>query len=219
AGGSIVVRGEQGYVVRGIGLIRSLQDLGNIVILAKNGTPVFVKNLGTLQLGALERRGILGKDANSDTVSGIVLLLKGQNPSQLLEGVHEQVGALNSGILTPDTRLVPYVDRTELVHTTVLRVSQTLIEGMGLVLLVLILFLGSPRAAFIVAITVPFALLFAFICMRFTHIPANLLSLGAIDFGIIVDAAIVIMENVLRRREEDPESPLGEENARAAAIQ
>jgi heavy metal efflux system protein len=219
AGGSIVVRGEQGYVVRGIGLIRSLQDLGNIVILAKNGTPVFVKNLGALQLGALERRGILGKDSNPDTVSGIVLLLKGQNPSQVLEGVHVEVQALNSGILPPDTKLVPYVDRTELVHTTVHRVSQTLIEGMGLVLLVLILFLGSARAAFIVAITVPFSLLFAFICMRFTHIPANLLSLGAIDFGIIVDAAIVIMENTLRRREEDPESPLGEENARSAAIQ
>jgi len=219
AGGSIVVRGEQCYVVRGIGLIRSLQDLGNIVILAKNGTPVFVKNLGALQLGALERRGILGKDSNPDTVSGIVLLLKGQNPSQVLEGVHTQVQALNSGILPPDTRLVPYVDRTELVHTTVHRVSQTLIEGMGLVLLVLILFLGSARAAFIVAITVPFSLLFAFICMRFTHIPANLLSLGAIDFGIIVDAAIVIMENILRRREEDPESPLGEENARSAALQ
>jgi cobalt-zinc-cadmium resistance protein CzcA len=219
AGGSIVVRGEQGYVVRGIGLIRSLQDLGNIVILAKNGTPVFVKNLGALQLGALERRGILGKDSNPDTVSGIVLLLKGQNPSQVLEGVHVEVQALNSGILPPDTKLVPYVDRTELVHTTVHRVSQTLIEGMGLVLLVLILFLGSARAAFIVAITVPFSLLFAFICMRFTHIPANLLSLGAIDFGIIVDAAIVIMENILRRREEDPESPLGEENARSAAIQ
>jgi len=107
AGGSIVVRGEQGYVVRGIGLIRSLDDLGNIVILAKNGTPVFVKNLGTLHLGALERRGILGKDGNPDTVSGIVLLLKGMNPSQVLEGVHAQVDALNHGILPADTKLVP----------------------------------------------------------------------------------------------------------------
>ena len=107
AGGSIVVRGEQGYVVRGIGLIRSLQDLGNIVILAKNGTPVFVKNLGVLQLGALERRGILGKDKNRDGVSGIVLLLRGQNPSQVLEGVHTQVNALNNGILPPDTKVVP----------------------------------------------------------------------------------------------------------------
>ena len=219
AGGSIVVRGEQGYVVRGIGLIRSLQDLGNIVILAKNGTPVYVKNLGALQLGALERRGILGKDQNPDTVSGIVLLLKGSNPSQVLEGVHAQVQALNGGILPPDTKVVPYSDRTDLVHTTVHRVSQTLLEGIGLVLLVLVLFLGSASGALMVAITVPFALLFAFICMRFTNIPANLLSLGAIDFGIIVDAAIVIMENILRHREEHPDLPLAEEHARASAIQ
>jgi cobalt-zinc-cadmium resistance protein CzcA len=219
AGGSIVVRGEQGYVVRGIGLIRSLQDLGNIVILAKNGTPVFVKNLGALQLGALERRGILGKDRNSDAVSGIVLLLKGMNPSQVLEGVHAQVQALNNGILPPDTKLVPYSDRTDLVHTTVHRVSQTLLEGIGLVVLVLVLFLGSTRGALMVAITVPFSLLFAFICMRFTHIPANLLSLGAIDFGIIVDAAIVVMENILRHREENPDVPLAEEHARVSAIQ
>jgi cobalt-zinc-cadmium resistance protein CzcA len=219
AGGSIVVRGEQGYVVRGIGLIRSLEDLGNIVILAKNGTPVYVKNLGALQLGALERRGILGKDQNPDTVSGIVLLLKGSNPSQVLQGVHAQVEALNSGILPADTKVVPYSDRTDLVHTTVHRVSQTLLEGIALVLLVLVLFLGSASGALMVAITVPFSLLFAFICMRFTHIPANLLSLGAIDFGIIVDAAIVIMENILRHREENPDAPLAEEHARASAIQ
>src|SRR5882762_2915719 len=219
AGGSIVVRGEQGYVVRGIGLIRSLQDLGNIVILQKNGTPVFLKNLGTLELGALERRGILGKDKNPDTVSGIVLLLRGMNPSIVLEGVHQQVEALNHGILTPDVRLVPYLDRTQLVHTTIHRVSQTLLEGMGLVLLVLILFLGSTRGALMVAITVPLSLLFAFILMRFTGIPANLLSLGAIDFGIIVDASIVVMENVLRHHEEHPEAKLSERDARISATQ
>jgi heavy metal efflux system protein len=218
AGGSIVNRGEQGYVVRGIGLVRSLQDLGNIVILAKNGTPVFLKNLGTLQLGALERRGILGKDKNPDSVSGIVLLLRGMNPSQVLEGVHAQVTALNGGILPPDVKLVPYSDRTELVHTTVHRVSQTLLEGIGLVALVLLLFLGSARGALMVALTIPFSLLFAFICMRFTNIPANLLSLGAIDFGIIVDAAIVVMENILRRREEDPGKTLLESDALAPAV-
>ena len=219
AGGSIVVRGEQGYVVRGIGLIRSLQDLGNIVILQKNGMPVFLKNLGTLQLGALERRGILGKDKNPDTVSGIVLLLRGMNPSIVLAGIHQQVEALNHGLLPADVRLVPYVDRTQLVHTTIHRVSQTLLEGMGLVLLVLILFLGSARGALMVAITVPLSLLFAFILMRFTGIPANLLSLGAIDFGIIVDASIVVMENILRRRKENPETKLSERDARIAATQ
>ena len=219
AGGSIVVRGEQGYVVRGIGLIRSLQDLGNIVILQKNGTPVFLKNLGTLQLGALERRGILGKDKNPDTVSGIVLLLRGMNPSVVLDGIHQQVDALNHGVLPPDVHLVPYLDRTDLVHTTVHRVSQTLLEGIGLVLLVLMLFLGSLRGALMVAVTVPVSLLFAFILMRFTNIPANLLSLGAIDFGIIVDASIVLMENILRHREEHPESSLSEQDARTAALQ
>jgi len=219
AGGSIVVRGEQGYVVRGIGLIRSLEDLGNIVILQKNGTPVFLKNLGTLQLGALERHGILGKDNNPDSVSGIVLLLRGMNPSIVLEGLHKQVDALNHGILPPDVRLVPYLDRTELVHTTVHRVSRTLVEGMSLVLLVLILFLGSWRGALIVAITIPFSLLFAFILMHFTNIPANLLSLGAIDFGIIVDASIVVMENILRTREEHPDTKLTEREARTSAVQ
>jgi len=219
AGGSIVVRGEQGYVVRGIGLIRSLQDLGNIVILQKNGTPVFLKNLGTLQLGALERRGILGKDRNPDAVSGIVLLLRGMNPSIVLDGVHKQVDAMNHGVLPPDVRLVPYLDRTELVHTTIHRVSRTLLEGMTLVLLVLILFLGSARGALIVAITIPFSLLFAFILMRFTNIPANLLSLGAVDFGIIVDASIVLMENILRTREERPEAKLTERDARISAVQ
>jgi heavy metal efflux system protein len=219
AGGSIVVRGEQGYVVRGIGLIRTLQDLGNIVIIQKNGTPVFLKNLGTLQLGALERRGILGKDRNPDTVSGIVLLLRGMNPSTVLEGIHHQVDALNHGILPPDVRLVPYVDRTDLVQTTVRRVGETLLEGMGLVLLVLILFLGSERGAIMVALTVPLSLLFAFILMRFTHIPANLLSLGAIDFGIIVDGSIVVMENILRRREAHAGAKLSEREARDAATQ
>src|SRR6266849_5017924 len=192
---------------------------GNIVILAKNGTPVFVKNLGALQLGALERRGILGKDLNRDGVSGIVLLLRGMNPSQVLEGVHAQVNALNNGILPPDVKVVPYIDRTDLVHTTVTRVSHTLLEGMGLVLIVLILFLGSARAALMVAVTVPFSLLFAFICMRFTNIPANLLSLVAIDFGIIVDASIVVMENILRHREENPDWVMSEDDAVASAIQ
>ncbi len=140
-----MVRGEQGYVVRGIGLIRTLDDLGNIVVKVdeKTGTPIFVKNLGTLQFGALERKGVLGKDGNPDGVSGIVLLLRGQNPSVVLDGVHEKIDELNHGLLPPDVNVVPYLDRTELVHTTLHTVSHTLLEGMGLVIIVLILFLGS----------------------------------------------------------------------------
>ena len=217
AGGSIMVRGDQGFVVRGIGLIRNLEDLGNIVVAERNGTPIFLRSLGKLQLGALQRNGILGKDQNPDGVSGIVLLLRGQNPSHVLSGIHERVAALNRGLLPPDVRVVPYLDRTELVHTTLNTVSHTMVEGIGLVCLVLILFLGSPRSALIVATVIPLSLLMAFILMHLTNIPANLLSLGAIDFGIIVDGAIVVMESILRQREEQASGFL-EEGSAAEAV-
>lgn len=218
AGGSMLVRGDQAAVVRGIGLIRSLDDLGRIVVAEKNGTPVFLRNLGQLKLGALARSGIVGKDKDDDVVSGIVLLLRGVNPSAVLAGVHEKVDALNHGILPGDVRVVPYLDRTQLVHTTLNTVSHTMMEGMGLVILVLLLFLGSARSALIVAITIPLALLIAFILMAVTDIPANLLSLGAIDFGIIVDGAIVTMEAILSKREENPDKPLELDEAREAAV-
>lgn len=218
AGGSVMVRGDQGFVVRGIGLIRNLDDLGNIVVAEEHGTPVFLRSLGALQLGALARNGILGKDRNPDGVSGIALLLRGENPSRVLEGVHARVDALNRTLLPPDVRVVPYLDRTELVNTTLHTVSRTMVEGVALVILVLVLFLGSVRSALIVATTIPLSLLLAFILMRLTSIPANLLSLGAIDFGIIVDGAIVVMESILRRREAAPKEPLTEEGAIGAAV-
>ena len=219
AGGSVLVRGEQGFVVRGIGLVRSLEDLGNIVVNTKAGTPVLLKDLGELKLGALERKGVLGKDDLADTVSGIVLLLRGMNPSLVLREVHQKVEALNHGLLPADVKVVAYADRTHLVETTLDTVSHTLLEGMGLVLMVLLLFLGSPRSALVVAVTIPLSLLIAFILMHQTGIPANLLSLGAIDFGVIVDGAIVVLENVLRRREQRPDQPLTEEDARQAAVE
>ena len=219
AGGSVVRRGDEAFVVRGIGLIRSLDDLGNIVVNQKSGTPVLLRNLGELKLGALERNGILGKDGNPDGVSGIVLLLRGENPSRVLHGVHAKVEALNHGLLPPDVKVVPYLDRTDLVQTTLHTVARTLLEGMTLVVLVLLLFLGSLRGSFIVAITIPLSLLIAFILMRLTSIPANLLSLGAIDFGIIVDGAIVVMENILRRREAHPDKPVTKVEALTAATQ
>ncbi len=219
AGGSLLVRGEQAAVIRGIGLIRSLDDLGNIVVASLQGTPIFLKSLGRLQLGALARNGIAGKDEAPDVVTGIVLSLRGSNPSRVLEGIHERVQALNHGILPPDVKVVPYLDRTELVSTTVNTVSHTLLEGMGLVIVVLLLFLGSARTALLIAVTIPLSLLFAFILMATTDIPANLLSLGAIDFGILVDGAIVVLENVLRRREEKPEAALSEGDVREAAVQ
>lgn len=169
---------------------------------------MLIKYLGDVRLGHQERRGILGKDNNPDTIEGITLLLKHENPSRVLEGVHEAVLDLNDNILPKDVKVVPYLDRTSLVHATVHTVAKTLIEGMTLVTLVLLLFLGSPRGALIVAITIPLAMLIAFIFMHHFKIPANLLSFGAIDFGIIVDGAIVVMENILRKREEEKDNPL-----------
>ena len=219
AGGSVITRGQQGFVVRGVGLIGGLDDLGRIVVSEKNGVPLLLRDLGEVKLGNQQREGILGKDDNPDTIEGIVLLQKGENPSQVLQGVHQAVEELNGGILPQDVRLVPYLDRTTLVDATVHTVSHTLLEGMVLVTLVLVLFLGSPRAALIVALTIPLSLLTAFAFMHQFKIPANLLSLGAIDFGIVVDAAIVVMENILRRREQDPERPLKPRDVLKATLQ
>ncbi len=219
SGGSVIVRGEQSLVVRGMGAITKVEDLENIVITQKNGTPIFVKDIGHAEMGVLARQGILGKDDNDDGVSGIVQLLRGKNPSQVLEGVHRKVEELNTKLLPLDVKVVPYLDRTELVHTTLHTVSRTLLEGMTLVVLVLVLFLGSVRSAALVALTIPVSLLWAFVLMHYTKIPANLLSLGAIDFGIIVDGAIVLMEVILRRHEQHPDQELTEKTALEAALE
>jgi len=219
AGGSVINRGQQSFVVRGVGLIGGLDDLGNVVVTQKAGTPVLIKDLGELTLGNQERHGILGKDANPDTIEGIVLLLKGENPSQVLEGVHAAVKDLNDNILPKDVTLVPYLDRTSLVEATVHTVGKTLLEGMLIVTVVLILFLGSPRAALIVALTIPLSLLIAFICMRHFQIPANLLSLGAIDFGIIVDGAIFVAESILHRQHEEEGGALSPRKILSATLE
>ena len=222
AGGSVLVRGDQGLVVRGIGLVRNLEDLGNIVVAEQEGTPVFLRNLGQLQTGGQPRVGILGIDESPDGVSGIVLLLRGQNPSVVLDAVHARIAELNGtsgqeALLPDDVHVVAYLDRTWLVETTLHTVSHTMFEGVVLVVIVLVIFLGSFRSAFITALTIPLSLLFAFILMHLTNVPANLLSLGAIDFGIIVDGAIVIVEALLRWREEHPDDPMTEEAAARTA--
>jgi cobalt-zinc-cadmium resistance protein CzcA len=219
AGGSVVTRGEFGYVVRGIGLVQTLDDLGAIVVTQRNGTPIFVRDLGRLKLANLERHGIVAKNEHGDVVEGTVLLLKGDNPSKVLEGVHAKVAELNQRLAPDDVRVVPYYDRTDLVNQTISRVSHTILQGIALVFVVLMFFLGSLRSALIVGITIPFALVTAFILMNLLKIPANLLSLGAIDFGIIVDAAIVMTEAILRRRESKPNEWLTEEDGRLAAHQ
>jgi len=180
---------------------------------------VFVKDIGHAEMGVLARQGILGKDDNYDAVSGIVQLLRGKNPSRVLAGVHRQVTELNTKLLPPDVKVVPYLDRSDLVKTTLQTVSRTLLEGMALVVLVLVLFLGSVRGAALVALTIPVSLLWAFVLMHYTKVPANLLSLGAIDFGIIVDGAIVLMEVILRRHEAHPDQELTERSALEAALE
>lgn len=216
AGGSVLTKGDLSYVVRGIGLVQDLDDLGKIVVKSEAGIPILLRDLGVLKYGNLERKGVLGyTDADrdySDSIEGIVLLLKGENPSKVLEQIHEIVDQLNNGGLPEGIRIHPFLDRTDLVDMTLSTVSRTLIEGIGLVIIVLIVFLGSWRGALLVAITIPVSLLFAFVLMHFTNIPANLLSLGAIDFGIIVDGAIVMMESILRKREEDPDKELEEKS-------
>jgi cobalt-zinc-cadmium resistance protein CzcA len=219
AAGGRVSRGDQSYIIRGVGLIRSLADIGATVVTQVNGAPVLVRDLGRTSLSHQEREGILGKDNNPDTIEGIVLMLKYQNPSQTLNGVHAKVAELNRQLAPQDVRIVPYIDRDDLVRATVHKVGRTILEGISLVFLVLILFLGSARSALVAGVTIPMALVAVFSLLHLTHVSANLLSLGAIDFGILVDGAIVVTEAILRRREAMPEEELSESEVKAAAVQ
>src|SRR5271155_4468431 len=219
AGGGRVSRGDQSYVIRGVGLIHTLTEIGSIVVTQVAGTPVLVRDLGSIELSHQEREGILGKDKNPDTIEGIVLMLKYQNPSQTLHGVHAKVAELNVKLAEQGVRIVPYIDRDDLVKNTIHKVGQTILEGITLVFLILIIFLGSPRSAFVVAVSIPMALVSVFTFLNLTKVSANLLSLGAIDFGILVDGAIVVTEAILRRREATPDEELSESEGKAAAVQ
>jgi cobalt-zinc-cadmium resistance protein CzcA len=223
AGGSMLDRGYLSYVIRGIGLVKDLNDLGKIVVKTENGVPIYVSDLGTLKYGNLERKGVLGFTDHqrdySDAVEGIVQMLRYQNPSKVLEEIHQAVDELNRDILPKGVKIHAFMDRTNLVNETLKTVSHTLLEGLALVILVLFIFLGSWRGALLVAITIPLSLLIAFILMHLTNIPANLLSLGAIDFGIIVDGAIVMMETILKKRESHPTEELDEKSIFARVLE
>ena len=208
AGGGRVTRGEQNYVVRGIGQIHTLKDLGAVVVNQINSVPVLVRELGKVEFGHKEREGILGKNNNPDTIQGIVQMRKLENPSEVLKGVHAKIDKLQTLLKPMGVKIVPYIDRDELVQLTIHKVSHTVFEGILLVCLVLILFIGNPRSALVAAVAIPAALAAVFILMRATNMPANLFSLGAIDFGVIVDGAIVVMEAILRHREENPRTTL-----------
>jgi heavy metal efflux system protein len=197
AGGSYIPHGEYALTVRGIGLIQSTQDIENTVVTAQKGTPILIRNIGQVGIGHQVRLGLLGRDHEDDLVQGIVLMRKGENPGNVIEGVRKKIVEVQK-LLPAGVVLRPYYSRDQLVRTTVTTVMRNLIEGAVLVIIVLSLFLYNVRAAFIVALNIPLSLLFAFIFMDLKGIPANLLSLGAIDFGIIVDGAVVMTENILR---------------------
>lgn len=205
AGGSMLVRGDLGYVVRGVGLVRNLDEMGDIVVKSVSGNPVYLKDLGELKYGNLERKGVLGylddESDMKDAVEGIVQMLRFQNPSEVLEKVHAAVDDLNENVLPEDVSIHTVMDRTDLVSATLHTVAHTLVFGMLLVISILIVFLGNPRSALTVALAIPFSLMTAFILMWLTDVPANLLSIGAIDFGILVDASIVMAETVLKEKE------------------
>ncbi|CAI9120203.1 efflux RND transporter permease subunit [Brytella acorum] len=204
AAGGRITRGQQSYIVRGVGMMHTLDDLAHTVVGQHDGVPVLVRDLGTVEFGHRVRQGILGKDNNPDTIEGILTMLSGENPSIVLNNVHQVVGSLQERLKPLGVRIVPYIDRDVLVQATTNKVSETMVEGIGLVLVILTLFLGSPRSAMVTAVTIPLALSTVFVLMHGFGMSANLFSLGAVDFGVIVDGAIVITEAILRLREAAP---------------
>ncbi len=201
-GGSKVEQGPQQYLIRGLGLLHSPDDIGSIVLASHNGVPVLVRDVAQVKVSNIPREGLMGQDEEEDIVNGVVLMRKGENPSEVLKAVKAKIQQLNQSILPKGVQIVPYYDRTWLIDTTLHTVFKNLAEGAMLVAFVLFLFLGNLRAAFIVALMIPLSLLATFIGLTWRGIPANLLSLGAMDFGIIVDGAVIVVENVFRKLSE-----------------
>jgi cobalt-zinc-cadmium resistance protein CzcA len=218
-GGSFIEQGAQQINVQSLGLFSTVQDIENTVIKTSNGTAIKVKDIATVVQGPKIRLGQIGRAThrpdgaivdNPDTVEGIVLLQKGDDSDPVLQGIHAEVKQLNERVLPKGVKIVPFLDRADLVSYTVETVEHNLTEGMILVVIVLFLFLGNVRGAIIVALTIPVALLFASICLDLSRIPANLLSLGALDFGMVVDGSVVMIENIVRHLndKENPRPPL-----------
>src|SRR5579864_3971218 len=207
AGGSFIEAGLQQINIREVGLVRSVRDIENTVILTKSGTPLYIRDIAVVEQGPKIRLGQFARAIrradgklidNDDVVSGIVLLRKDAEADAALQGIHKKVAEMNDHILPKGVTIEPLIDRSDLVRFTTHTVLHNLFEGFLLVTVILLLFLGNARAAIIVAITIPFSLLFASICLQLRHVPANLLSLGALDFGMVVDGAIVMVENIVR---------------------
>ena len=198
AGGGFYSQGGQFYYIRGLGLVRDTADIGNIVLQQKGGIPVYVKDVAKVQIGYAPRLGQFGYMKQDEAVEGVILMRVGEQAQVVLRRVEAMTKELNEHVLPPDVKVVPYYDRQSLIEETTKTVEDNLLRGMLLVLVILGVFLFSVRTALIVAVTIPFALMFSFICLDWRHIPANLLSIGAIDFGIIVDGAVVMVENIFR---------------------
>jgi cobalt-zinc-cadmium resistance protein CzcA len=198
AGGNYLEQGEQQYLIRGVGLLRSADDIGAIVVAEHAGTPLLIRDIADVKASNVPRQGLVGRNDDDEIVEGIVLMRKGENPSEVLDEIKARVERLNTAILPKGVRIVSFYDRSQLIATTLTTVFRNLLEGALLVTLVLWLFLRNVRAAGIVAAVIPLALLATFIGLRLRGIPANLLSLGAMDFGIIVDGAVIVVENVFR---------------------
>ena len=202
AGGGFYSQGGQFYYVRGIGLVQTTEDIGNVVVGSNNGVPLRVRDVGDATIGYAPRLGEFGFQNNDDSVEGVILMRRGEQTQNVLTRVEQRTEELNHGLLPPDVKVRPFYDRSELVRLTTDTVEGNLLRGMILVLIVLVFFLVSLRAAVIVALTIPLGLLFSFILLHQEGIPANLLSIGAIDFGIIIDGTVVMMENIYRELSE-----------------
>ena len=199
AGGGFYSQGGQFYYVRGMGRVNTVEDIGNVVVTVHNGTPVLVKDVGTVEIGIAPRLGEFGYENQDDGVEGVILLRKGEKAQDVLKAVEAKTKELNEKILPKDIKVVPFYNRSDLIALTTDVVEQNLLRGMALVVAVLIFFLYDLRAGLIVAVTVPLALLFAFVCLDVQHASANLLSIGAVDFGILVDGAVFMVENIFRQ--------------------
>ena len=227
-GGSFIEQGAQQINVQSLGLYQTVDDIANTVIKSQNGAAIRVRDIATVEQGPKIRLGQIGRAwhhdngeivDNADTVEGVVLLQKGSDSDPVLQGIHAKVDELNNHILPKGVKVVPFLDRSKLVAFTVETVEHNLLEGVLLVSVILFLFLGNIRGAIIVTLTIPFALLFASICLDLSHIPANLLSLGALDFGMVVDGSVVMIENIVRHfsLQDDTRTPM--QKIREAALE
>lgn len=195
-GGDVIEKGSQAYVVRGVGLLDRIDDIENILIEVKGGTPILVKHVAEVQIGAKPRLGQVGFQNDTDLVQGIVMMLRGENPGDVIPRLKEKIAELNESMLPNDVKIEPFIDRTELVDATVGTVTKNLVEGIFFVSLVVFIFLFDWRSTLIVATVIPLSFLFALLMLRIQGLPANLISLGAIDFGLLLEGTLVIVETV-----------------------